>query len=392
MTAPTYLALVPRDGIFCKDGRGWHTSTLGRGHGLDWPWPSTVLGALRTASGRVAEGRAGRRFEPDDWRTHTADITLARTLVLRRPTGSSWTDPAWSIAHRIWPAPADAQRLADREHLHRLDPVPPPLRTLGRDDDEAREALWVPLLPDKAKPMQEPRWWSEARLAAWLSGAAVPACDSANAFEPRRRLQTHVEIRPGTRTVEDEALYSHDVVETLERRAEWALGVEVMLPGDRPTVATLGSDARLARVEALSAPVFEPPPAVLEAFRGGSPGLRLVVVTPAGFTRGWLPDGLERRGGELRGQLRGLDAELVLRAAMVPRPIHVSGWDLATRSPKPTTSMVPPGAVYFFERADRGLFKESDARVLWLTAIGDRTADGFGRAVPGVWTPTRSNP
>jgi len=393
MTAITHLALVPRDGLFCKDGRGWHTSTLGRGHGLDWPWPSTVLGALRTASGREVETRTGRRLDADGWRAHAGGVTLARTLVLRRPT-----DSAWSVDHRIWPAPADARRLAGGDHLHRLDPVPPSVRTLGRDDDEAREALWVPLLPDKAKPLPEPRWWSEARLAAWLAGGAVRSHDPANAFEPRRRIQAHIEIREATRTVKDEALYSHDVVEALERSpewthgAEWALGVEVVLPGRAPAIASLGSDGRLARVEALPAPVFEPPSSVIDAFERGSRGLRLVAVTPACFAGGWRPDGLERSGGELRGRIPGLAPELVLRAAMVPRPIHVSGWDLATRRPKPAASMVPPGAVYFFERADGGAFGSSEARALWLAAIGDRTAEGFGRVIPGVWNPTRSKP
>ena len=53
----TELVLVSRDGWFCKDGRGWRTSSLGRAHGLAWPFPSTVRGALRTAWGRSLEAR-----------------------------------------------------------------------------------------------------------------------------------------------------------------------------------------------------------------------------------------------------------------------------------------------------------------------------------------------
>lgn len=386
MTAITHLSLMPRDGIFCKDGRGWATSTSGRGHGLDWPWPSTVLGALRTASGRAAEARTGRRFEARDWTAHTAGITLGRTLVLRRTP-----EAPWDVRHRVWPAPADARRLEQHDTLHRLDPVPPPLRTLGRDEDEAREALWVPLLSDKAKPLPMPRWWSEARLAAWLAGDAVPARDTANELEPSRRVQAHVQIREDAGTAQDEALYSHDVLETLEPHAEWALGLEVVLPGQGPpAIATLGSDSRLARIGPLSAPLFSPPTRVLDAFRDGSPGLRIVVVTPACFTGGWLPDGLAPNGREIRGRIAGLDAALVLRAAMVPRPIHVSGWDMVARRPKPASAMVPPGAVYFFQRADGRPFGQHDAHALWLAALGDRTAEGFGRVVPGIWTPTRS--
>jgi CRISPR-associated protein Cmr3 len=52
--------------------------------------------------------------------------------------------------------------------------------------------------------------------------------------------------------------------------------------------------------------------------------------------------------------------------------------------------MVSPGAVYFFEKADGAPFAESDARSLWLAAVGSRTHEGFGRVVPGVWSPARS--
>jgi CRISPR-associated protein Cmr3 len=54
--------------------------------------------------------------------------------------------------------------------------------------------------------------------------------------------------------------------------------------------------------------------------------------------------------------------------------------------------MVPPGAVYFFERADGKPFGEAEAEALWLTALGARTEEGFGRVVPGVWRPTKSIP
>src|SRR5690606_7359074 len=114
--------------------------------------------------------------------------------------------------------------------------------------------------------------------------------------------------------------------------------VEVAVPSNGlPKVATFGSDSRLARVEQLPSALFEPPSRLLEAFRSGSAGLRLVAVSPLCFDRGWVPDGLVSRNGEYRGELAG--HEVVLRAAFVPRPIHVSGWDMAEGKPKPTSRM-----------------------------------------------------
>jgi CRISPR-associated protein Cmr3 len=383
-TTPTRLALVPRDGFFAKDGRGWHTSASGRGHGLDWPWPSTVLGALRSLWGRGEETRSGTTFTPDDWRSRTQPIQLGRTLVLRREHGA-----AWRVEDATWPVPLDSVWLERRSDVHRLDPVQPIAPTLGRDDDDAREALWRPLPDDAQKPLASPRWWSSEEFVSWLAGKPVSVRDEA--LGTTRRVQVHVGIRPEELTSDDGVLFSHDVVETLDSGGEWALGVEVALPaGELPKVATLGSDSRIARVESLPTTLFEPPARVIEAFRTARPGLRLVAVSPLCFAKGWLPDGFVKTNGEYRGQLAGLG--VILRAAIVPRPIHVSGWDMAKGEPKPTSRMVPPGAVYFFERTDGQTFGEAEAKSLWLGALGTRTDEGFGRVVPGVWRPTRNNP
>jgi CRISPR-associated protein Cmr3 len=381
MTTTERLAFVPRDGIFCKDGRGWHTSASGRGHGLDWPWPSTTLGALRSAWGRAEEGRSGAVFGPDDWRTRTAQVRLDRTLALRRPIGAPW-----SAGHTVWPVPADAIWLEGRPEVQRLDPVPPAFPTLGRDDDEARESLMRPAFENAGKALAPPQWWGSEDFAEWLAGASVPVRRRDEALATTRRVQVRVGIRAEELTADEGVLFSHDVIETLERTAEWAIGVEVVLPeGDLPAMATLGSDSRLARIEMIPGSLFEPPARVIEAFRTPSAGLRLVAVTPISFERGWLPDGIEPHGGTYRGRLPVLDHEVILRAAFVPRPVHVSGWDMAARAPKPISRMVAPGAVYFFERADGRPFAEADAQALWLAAVGARTDEGFGRVVAGVW-------
>ncbi len=392
MSTIARLALVPRDGIFCKDGRGWHTSASGRGHGLDWPWPSTILGALRTAWGWEEESTIDRAFQPQEWLDKTATISLQRTLVLRKSLHGQWESE-----HRVWPVPSDALALEVHEFVHRLDPLPPTLATLGIDDDDAREALWVPgPPPEESKPVLPPRWWGEGRFVDWLCGETIPAHDEASSFKPSRRVQTHVGISPESFTAHEGVLFSHDVVETLEKRAEWAIGTEVVLPdgarSDRFTqgFSTLGADQRLMRREPLAAEAFAPPQELLKTFGKGSSGLRLVVVTPAYFERGWLPDGLDKCGQEYRGRLQGISAEVILRAAFVPRPVHISGWDMANCRPKSTSRMVASGAVYFFERTDAEPFREADAEALWLGALGSRTAEGFGRVVPGVWRPVRT--
>ncbi len=448
MTETQRIALIPRDGFFCKDGRGWHTSSSGRGHALDWPWPSTILGALRTASGRDREANEGR-FSSKDWQEHAGKVKLARLLALRRPVAEEW-----GLTHRVWPVPQDALWLEGNEdaagkpkpELRRLKPRRPEAnapQTLGRlvdGNDDLREALWFPQNVDgEAKPLSRPRWWGEVDFINWLAGNESAVSPNAPAWgkEPIRRVQTRVGIDAKTLTAEDAVLFSHDVIESLDRFGgdpaenggdsaesehafayEWAIGAEVTLPGKlAQKTARLGSDSRLAWIEEMSGGLFDPPEALLKAFEEKKPlGLRLVVVTPAKFPSlnrhgndrlgGWLPSGFTGQGGVFQGQLRGIPSGgVILRAAFVPRSMHVSGWNMTgagspenkrrgggrkaqeTGAPKETSRLVAPGAVYFFERADGTPFTRSDAETLWLSAMGGRTSEGFGLVVPGVWNP-----
>jgi CRISPR-associated protein Cmr3 len=82
---------------------------------------------------------------------------------------------------------------------------------------------------------------------------------------------------------------------------------------------------------------------------------------------------------------------VILRAAFVPRAVHVSGWDMKERRPKPTRRLVPAGAVYFFQKIDRAPFAAGEMAGLWLQALGkqgDRD-EGFGRVVAGPWEISR---
>ena len=386
MTIKAHLAFFPRDGLFCKDGRGWYGDGGGAGHGLDWPWPSTVRGAVRTLWGRAHEAIIGRQ----GWRAATASIELGPTLAM-------WRARRTGVLERRWPVPADVEYVLGPDgapsHARALDPAPSSVATLGRDDDPARERLWIAPANDRGKPGPRPRWWTEAELAAWLGGAPISAEPAVAAGRPARRRVTRAAIVPATQTVVDGGLFSHDVVETVERDGAWAIAAEVTWPdAEFATTATLGSDRRLVRVETLERAAFDPPRALEGAAAAGSRGLRLLVVTPAIFARGWLPDGLVAHGDHYLGHLTGLAPEVVLRAAIAPRPVAISGWDMAAGAPRPTDLAVAPGTVYFLHRADRAPFSAADVRGLWLAALGRRTEDGFGRVVAAPWTAAPVSP
>jgi CRISPR-associated protein Cmr3 len=398
----TTLLVASRDGLFPKDGRGWSTSASGRAHGLDWPFPSTLLGAIRTAWGREQERVLGRAFTAAEWK-RAFGVSLGATLVLRRPVSA--TQP--HASHRLWPVPMDALFMlptsqTENAEIIRLDPLPPRTATLGREDDPAREALWRPELTDPRKPEVRPAWWPEDAFLSWLADPldrARPRDASLAGLTPLQRTQTHVGIDPATGTAQDGLLFSHDIIEVLDKDKDapgqitwhdWLIAAQVLGWDNPPPVqtATLAGDRRLVEFRVARDALFACPDTLTQKFEERSPrGLRLVVVTPLASKTGWLLPGLAPRADGYRGKIHGIADEVALRAALMGRPRHVSGWDLAKNAAKRTDRLVPPGAVYHLVKQGGGVFTGNEARALWLASVGERGDEGYGRIVPGLWQP-----
>lgn len=382
------VALLPRDGVFVKDGRGWYTSDIGRSHAHPWPLPPTVRGALRAAFGHALMAKTGRSLSPNDWERESEGVAITHFVTLRRRLGERFAPE-----HRMWPVPADALYLPSSDTITRLEPMRPRLETLGRGDDPATERLYRPYPAGSGKPERAPMFWRDEDMMRWLRGEDVAKQDhAADKLSPVRRTDVHVTIAPDTQTAEPSMMFSSEVAEPLTKDGcEWAIGLGCSLPEGAEDMwrapILLGGRRRLANAEILDPGVFAPPPRVSEPWRG----LRLVLVTPAEFERGFLPDGFSAEGSEsdavYAGELPGVDGSVLLRAALVPRPLHVSTWDTVRRAPRATRSLVRPGAVYFFEKKDKQSFSPDDVASLWLKAIGRGQQDGLGLVVPGLWNP-----
>jgi CRISPR-associated protein Cmr3 len=114
-------------------------------------------------------------------------------------------------------------------------------------------------------------------------------------------------------------------------------------------VLGVGGEARAGRYRKLA----ESPLAAIESedfratvgtkLRGSR--FKLVLVTPAVFPHGWCPGFIDP--STLRGHLLGTQLSLV--AAVVGKPLPVTGWDYAARGPKGLQWAVPAGSTYTFE-------------------------------------------
>ena len=109
-------------------------------------------------------------------------------------------------------------------------------------------------------------------------------------------------------------------------------------------------------------------------------------MTPALFSQGWLPPGID---DAKLWHLPGATARLV--CAAIPRAQVVSGWDLARREPKAAQRVAPTGSVYWFDdfQGNTDALRKLSEHGLWgLRGQNDdpiRRAEGFNRCAIGGW-------
>lgn len=116
-------------------------------------------------------------------------------------------------------------------------------------------------------------------------------------------------------------------------------------------------------------------------------GIKLTLLTPAIFAKGYLPAWLDPTSleGELphSGGLR-----VKLKACAIERWQAVSGFDLQLWKPKVMRKAVAAGAVYWFEVLSE--VADTLPQSLWFAAVSDDAQDqrdGFGMIFPAAWQP-----
>ncbi len=81
----------------------------------------------------------------------------------------------------------------------------------------------------------------------------------------------------------------------------------------------------------------------------GKSRFKLVLVAPAIFHQGWLPDGVRRDQEGNSYFFRIDDIRCTLVSALTDKPLPIGGWNLVKNRPRTMRQAVPAGGVYFFE-------------------------------------------
>lgn len=345
------------------------------GEALMPPWPSVAAGALRTrilaadridmaafAAGQVPHPQLGTPQAP-------GSFVLQAFGVARKPEGGD--------VELLMPLPADLVVQGKEGAAGPAAASVLPLRPVALHGALASSSP-LPLLPvlaqgnDRAKPASG--WWLNGNgWRNYLQGQPITPADLVHtstlwSYDER----VGVGLDGDTRSAADGKLFTTRAIAMKE-----GVGFAVAVAGaDLPTSGSLrlGGDGRAAAVHV--GPIAWPAPDLAAISAAGR--CRIVLTSPGIFEGGWRLPGM---ASDNTLQLPGLRARVV--AAAVSRADTVSGWDLATRQPKPAQKAAATGSVYWLDQleATPEALGKLAAHGLWGQPCEDaqRRAEGFNR-------------
>jgi CRISPR-associated protein Cmr3 len=382
------ITITPIDPLISRDSRPFGRGQGARIRSLDWLTPSVVCGALRTGVGKIHGS-----FDPEALKTIEVRgpfLEFDGTLYFPRPLdfvpGQSLKDgdkkEAFVSGYAIRPF----------ENWEELGGIELPFSGL--------QPACIENPPDEDfKPKATPNFWSAAAMTRWLfekNPKDFSLEESECLSGPAKDERTHVGIKPETGASEDSLLFSTTGLDFRVKRDGKIAQMTVTIDADtqnkvyrehmaqmcRPfTLRPLGGERRLAQwseaEDAKGWSLSEKPAGVMR--------LRMVLATPAIFSKGWLPGWIDKKNRE--GEIPGTSVGVRLVSAVVGRWKPISGWNYekGKHGPKPLRRMAPAGSVYFFEALDNRAF---DWNALWLRSVCDDEQDkkdGFGSALWGTW-------
>lgn len=353
---------------------------------------------------------AGSPMHPLNWLTNTLIAGSVRTVLWKMsedPNSKNTLDNLKKIAvngvfpvsnNRVYfPRPLDIVK--SETNIYQ---VKPQNFEDGTGANMPLEGL-MPAFPDSDedfKPVKINAFWSRDLIIKWLRNGKdnFDFDEKETLAAPSHDERVHVAIKPETGVSKDGELFSTtglDFVHKKEEKEEKEEGkkgkivlnrqhISIDINADNlpeKFIAPIGGERRLAEFSR------NDDDEVLWKFpKEISLGnkIRLVLATPAIFSKGWLPDWIDE--SSLTGTIPNTDAKVKLISAIVDRWLPISGWsyERGSTGPKPIRRAVPAGSVYFFEIIDGNL----DAEKIWLKSICTDTQninDGFGLVLTGNW-------
>lgn len=399
--------IEPRDPLIVRDGRPFSADIAGaRATSLDFPFPSTTTGGARTRQGFGKGGNFDGALIAE-----LKKIEVCGPLLVELNNDNE-------IADWLMPAPVDAlwsslkdsddSILKDRARLLGLGPLQIPDKAFTNlpDNDLCPVGAWQ----SSGKPFDKPpRYWKWEKFSDWLTdpqGSNDAAIADWGHDGPPKDTRTHIGIepseagKPSSLTAIDGALYQTRGLEFTHQCEAPKVGgnrlaLAIWTAADKLAEALIpfGGERRLTHwrksSKAVETEFADCKQTVIEKIKqsknGDSYSCRLVLLTPAHFTKGYRPDWLLKMQPGVTVELKGV---------AINRAQVVSGWDFdRTKSqhgqPKATRRLAPAGTVYFLKLIGNEQQVETWLNQVWLRCVSDEPQDrrdGFGLSLLGAWS------
>ncbi|MDR0123015.1 type III-B CRISPR module-associated protein Cmr3 [Bacillus pumilus] len=404
-----WFHIQPLDPLLIRDARPFQSVPGIRARSLNDVPPSVVAGTLRTA---LAKTRQSMK--------HTTPLSYYAKSLVRGPL-YRWHD------HLYVPMPNDLELFDDEYGMYQVRPKRMMSKGQGffgtGKTGRFSEALWPPIGAGARKKMKSPPAFVSLKwMMNWLTDAVDESQvkealteyqhmqkenhsfknDAPPAFIPalQRQERTQIEVETGSKRAKDQHLFS---TESLLFPDDFKLEAGIDLSTEESEelkpfsgIHPIGGERRLAHIEDRPH-VYQQnwtcPDAIKESLKN-KPYVRMILATPAYFSKGWQPGWLDEQ--LMSKPLFDTNVRLKLVWASVPYWQPISGWSLANKDKgreKAIRRLVPAGSVYFFtvEEGDPAELAEK----MWLQSVSDRNRrkeafdreDGCGLALWGTWKP-----
>lgn len=348
------LRIRPLDTLFFRDGKPFSMGEETWADGVFPPYPSVIYGALRT------------------WFISNYSLPFSRKAI-QDSLGIEILGIQYRHENsRYLPMPLDLVESKDKEQVvtnqeerekeYRVE------KLLLYENPEIRSSHPLPglLLPPnemEVESLDDGLISNEGDLENYLQGN-LEKCKV-------RKIRNSAQVEPKTGIGRDNDTHaaSNGMLYRvgMRRASDFEILVEVFLPEgqgeEKSMMVKLGAESKIVSIATARDRIRISQDAV--NLKRGS--FKLYLSTPAIFKKGWKPD------------LPDIKAELM--AAAVGKPVHIGGFDMEERKPKPMYKAVPAGSVYYYTT------EESPERILEKLhgiAISDyQREQGFGIAYVG---------
>ncbi|MDI6738923.1 MAG: type III-B CRISPR module-associated protein Cmr3 [Candidatus Edwardsbacteria bacterium] len=328
------IRIKPFDTLFFRDGRPFTGGEETWAYNLFPPLPSTVYGALRTAyiagHGGLAAFKRGEMSSAIGTAESPGAFALKGVYIARNND-------------LLLPAPLDTviHKTDGNERLRtlRLEPA----GGTATDNLPLSHRLAVPGLENVSVP--DGIYIDEITCTDYLLGRAGPFSFTRQDELVLRENKIGIARSRQTHAAAEGMLYQAGMVRL---NKDIALAADCHGLEDYPAhgMMRLGGEAKAASFET-AADLHLPsiPAGNMAELMKSDDTFKLYLATPAIFTQGWLPEGIDEK--TRLWDTGGMTLRLL--TAAIGSPINVGGWDLDKRRPKPMRRAVPAGSVYYFK-------------------------------------------